>query len=85
MSPYNIEYILDLGLRSCQAFETLTYILVYFATRTFSPQVETWVICVVGDYWWAHCTPGPWWPPSSSELSLYASLRLPDVELWLTS
>lgn len=21
-------------------------------------------------YWWAHCTPGPWWPPSSSELSL---------------
>lgn len=21
-------------------------------------------------YWWAHWTPGPWWPPSSSELSL---------------
>lgn len=31
-------------------------------------------------YWWAHCTPGPWWPLSSSELSLYASRLWPPLE-----
>lgn len=69
----NNQQFVYLCLRSYRAWPTFCSICNSYISSPSSSWVRCVCVCVyikVWDYWWAHCTPGPWWPPSSSELSL---------------